>query len=561
MMKKNTKEHMTSEAKTNVKNSVGRLVLVGLSLLFQAGWIVSQIYLLNQYSAIISFISSVLALVLAFAIYGTHQNSAFKMPWIILILAFPVFGLCIYVLFGTQIGVIGTKKRYEEIDGIFLPQLQQDPAVTEKLEQETYPIANQCYYLKTYGGFPVYGNTRVEFYSEAADGFEAQLKDLENAREYIFMEYHAIEEAQSFARLKDVLARKAAEGVEVRLFYDDVGSIGFLDSGFIKRMEEVGVQCRVFNPVMPVINMIMNNRDHRKITVIDGKVGFTGGYNLADEYFNITHPYGRWKDTGIRMEGDAVRSLTVMFLEMWHAMEKKERNQDERNGGIRKAETDLERYLASCSRQQKPDTAKEAAGDITEGSTKGSAKGSTDDITYVQPYADSPLDNEPLGENVYLNLIKTAREYLYVMTPYLIISDEMNRELGLAAKRGVDVRIITPGIPDKKVIYQVTRSYYGELVDQGVRIFEYTPGFVHAKQMVCDGKAATVGTINLDFRSLYHHFENGALLYGGKIIAEITEDFRQTFPQCREVTEQYASGTGRKIRLAQRLLRFFSPLL
>ena len=325
------------------------------------------------------------------------------------------------------------------------------------------------------------------------------------------------------------MARKAAEGVEVRILYDDVGCIGFLDKSFIDRMNAIGVQCRVFNYVVPFLNIFMNNRDHRKIMIIDGKVGFTGGYNLADEYFNITHPYGYWKDTGVKLTGRAVQSFTMMFLEMWNVMGQ--------------ADTDYEKYLKTSQEGTEDGNVQKASG-------------------YVQPYADSPLDGEPVGENVYLNLIKTAKKRLYVATPYLIISDEMTRELGLAAKRGVDVRVFTPGIPDKKIIYGVTRSYYSGLVRQGVRVYEYTPGFLHAKQMLCDGDTATVGTINMDYRSLYHHFENGVWMHGCDAIRDIETDFDKLLQDSEEVTDKYRDGRkNMAVRGWQCIMRLIAPLL
>lgn len=266
----------------------------------------------------------------------------------------------------------------------------------------------------------------------------------------------------------------------------------------------------------------MNNRDHRKITVVDGRVGFTGGYNLADEYFNRTHPYGQWKDSGVRLEGDAVRSLTVIFLEMW--------------GATQKELPETESFLPA------PAYAAQEHG-------------------FVVPYSDSPLDNEQTGENVYLNLISDAQEFIYFTTPYLIISDEMQRALTLAARRGVDVRIVTPGIPDKKLIFSVTRSFYARLAQYGVRIYEYAPGFIHAKQAVADGKAAAVGTINMDYRSLYLHFENGCWFSGCRAVQEVRQDFDALFPVCREVTAQYSSTRSLALRGWQCILRLFSPLM
>ena len=482
------KKQMRSEVKGNVKNSIGRIVFAALAVLLQIGWILILMIKLYQYSSVISLLTSLFALVVALRIYGKHTNAAFKMPWIIVILAFPVFGLCIYGLFGHKEAMHKIIRKFEDVDAQLIPLNVQDETILQQLEQEDPLLANQCHYIWKYGNYPVYDTTAVKFYPEAYLGYEEQLKELEKAKHFIFLEYHAIEEAEAFARLKDVLARKAAEGVEVRILYDDVGCIGFLDKSFIDRMNAIGVQCRVFNYVVPFLNIFMNNRDHRKIMVIDGKVGFTGGYNLADEYFNITHPYGYWKDTGVKLTGRA--------------------------------------------------------------------------SGYVQPYADSPLDGEPVGENVYLNLIKTAKKRLYVATPYLIISDEMTRELGLAAKRGVDVRVFTPGIPDKKIIYGVTRSYYSGLVRQGVRVYEYTPGFLHAKQMLCDGDTATVGTINMDYRSLYHHFENGVWMHGCDAIRDIEADFDKLLQDSEEVTDKYRDGRkNMAVRGWQCIMRLIAPLL
>ena len=537
-------DKMRAEQKEHVKNSVGRLAFTGLSFLIQIGWLVLLFIRLNEYSTTIALLTSIVAFSLALRIYGKHENAAFKMSWIILLLLFPILGLCLYGLFG-HTDMIGRKKQrqFEKLDGALFPLLPQEELVMKRLEEADYGVANQCRYINRFSGFPVYDNTKVDFYAEAAEGFEAQLAEMEKAEKYIFMEYHAIEEATAFAAIREVLLRKAAEGVEIRMLYDDVGSVGFIDTGFIKRMEAIGAQCRVFNPVFPVLNLFMNNRDHRKITVIDGKVGFTGGYNLADEYFNITHSYGYWKDTGVKLTGDAVKSLLVMFLEMWNAM--------------KETDSDFGKYLEAADEGTESERENVCAQPVAEYDRECR----TVSAGYVQPYADSPLDTEPIGENVYLNLIKNAKRKLYIATPYLIISDEMNRELGLAAKRGVDVRVITPGIPDKKMIYKITRSYYAGLVLQGVRVYEYTPGFIHEKQVLCDDECATVGTINFDYRSLYHHFENGVFLYKCEAVRDISRDFDETLEKCAEVTEFYKSGRSAVLRGTQCLLRLFAPLL
>ena len=511
----------TEEKKQTMKNSVGRAFMAAFGVVLQVYWIVTFAIKLNSYYAVLSTATSFVALILVFRIYGETYNSAYKMSWIVLILAFPILGVCLFVLFGNEGSTAMIRHHLANIDTQTDKLLNQKPDVLEHLKKDRR-IYNQSWYLWKKAGFPVYQNTDVRFYKDTYEALEAQKEELKKAEKFIFMEYHAIQDSTAWAGIEAILKEKAASGVDVRVFYDDMGSIGFLSKPFVKRLQSEGIKCKVFNPVMPVLNVFMNNRDHRKITVIDGKVGFTGGYNLADEYFNLTHPYGQWKDSGIRLEGEAVRSLTVIFLRLWSALEKEK---------------------------------EDLSGFFPEVSCDTSAQG------FVQPYSDSPLDGERTGENVYLNLIKGAQDYVYITTPYLIIDDEMKRELTMAAERGVDVRIVTPGIPDKKLIYSVTRSYYAGLATRGVRIYEYEPGFIHAKQFLADGEIAAVGTINLDFRSLYLHFENGCLFYNCPAVADVKTDFDELFEISREVTGKYSAKQNVAVRGVQCILRLFSPLM
>lgn len=501
------------------RNSIIRILFVGISVIAQVGWILLLVLRLNEYSAQISLLTSILALLLVLRIHSHHTNAALKMPWIMLILALPAMGLCLYLLFETLGHPRGVRRRLRNIRQQV--SLKQDQKVLKALEREDKFAAGQCRYLWRNAASPVYRNTRVDYYPEATLAFAALKEALEQAERFIFMEYFIIQDGEAFSGIREILARKAAEGVEVRLMYDDIGSIGYSNLRFAAELRSQGIQCRVFNPAMPVMNLFMNHRDHRKITVIDGKVGFTGGYNLADEYFDITRPFGKWKDTGIRLEGEAVRSLTAIFLELWSV------------SGIR--EEDPEKFL-----------------EITH--TVPEARG------FVQPYGDNPMSEERVAENVYINMISGAEESVWFMTPYLIITDEMTRALGLAAKRGVDVRIITPGIPDKKTVYALSRSYYAGLALQGVRIFEFSPGFCHGKMCVCDGKIASIGTSNLDYRSLYLHFENNVLFCGCDAVKDMAVDMEATFGLCREVTEEYRSRSG-VLRIWQCILRLFAPLM
>lgn len=515
-------KNTTEEKREAIPNSVSRMLLAGIGVLLQVLWIFWLALKLNDYSTAIQVCTSVLTFLITLRIYGLHINSAYKISWIILILLFPIFGLTIYLLFGRSGAVSVMRRRF----GANMTMLRRYHApILQQRRALPYPdriTRNHARYLQDRAGYPAYDNTDVTFYGDTCEALEAQKTALRSAEKFIFMEYHAIEDASAWQELEDILAERAAHGVEVRVFYDDVGSIGFINSKFVKKLAGRGIQCRRFNPVIPILNVFMNNRDHRKITVVDGRVGFTGGYNLAEEYFNRTHPYGQWKDSGIRLEGDAVRGLTLIFLELW--------------GATQKAAPEVERYLPDV-----PYTARENA--------------------VVLPYADNPLDDEATGENVYLNMIRSAKDYVYITTPYLILSDEMQRTLRLAASSGVDVRIITPGIPDKKLIFSVTRSYYARLAAGGVQIYEYTPGFIHAKQFVADDKAAAVGTINLDYRSLYLHFENGCWFCGCQAVQDVRADFEALFPQCENVTPQYSGQRSLALRGVQCVFRLFSPLM
>ena len=511
---------MKPERKLHFGNSVPRAVFVAISLMLQVGWILLMVLVLNESVPWIEAVTRLLSVAVVLYLNSQHTNAAYKIPWIMLIVAAPVMGLSLYLLIGIfgDLGSIG--RRMKKIREKTRPKLVE--AAEEIRLPEEQPAAGLSRYLEQQASCPMYRNTSAAYFAEAFDALEALKRDLEQAEDFIFMEYFAVSGDSAFQEISEILIRKARQGVDVRFMYDDVGSVGYVNMIFAKRLADAGIRCMVFNPALPVLNVFMNHRDHRKITVIDGKVGYTGGFNLSDQYFGRKILYGRWKDTGVRMEGEAVRSLTATFLEMWNA--------------CTRSEEDMERFL----------------------SVRHSVPGETG---YVQPYEDDPLGRERIAESVYLNLIYGAKETLYVVTPYLIITDEMTNALGLAAKRGVDVRIITPGIPDKKLVYAVTRSYYAGLASRGVRIFEYTPGFCHAKQMLCDGKTATIGTSNLDYRSLYLHFENNVLLYGGQAVEGIRQDFEDLFPQCREVTEQYCSGRSRALRIGQHILRLFAPLL
>ena len=519
-----TDSEKTVEKKTSVKNGIVRMILVLLSLVLEVAVIFLLLHFAGSKAGWIYSIIHIISMILVLMIYGSHRTASIRMTWIILILVLPIVGTVLYFLIGLNGYTIQMRKRYVRLDKKLFPLLPENEDVFRRASARSGRLTGVMQYIRKNAKYPVYENTKVTYYDDALKGLEAQKEELAKAEHFIFMEYHAIEDAESWHEIRDILAERAGAGVEVRIFYDDMGSVGFITTDFVKRTKALGIQCRVFNPFTPGLNLFLNNRDHRKITVIDGKVGFTGGYNLANEYFHRTEPYGFWKDTGIRLEGDAVRSLTITFLEMWNAISNKDKD-----------DKDYSKYLPSVSFPK--------------------AHG------FVQPYADSPMDDIPVGEDVYMSLAENAQDYVWYITPYLIITDEMNHVLSLAAKRGVDVRIITPGIPDKKIVYSLTRSYYNGLARNGVRIFEFTPGFCHAKMCVSDDIVAVCGTINLDYRSLYHHFENGCLYADCQAVMDTKRDFEETFALCNEVTEYYVSGRGALMRFKHMLLRLAAPLM
>ena len=515
----------TARVKRNRERNFIRIGYMILAILLEIAWLYWAVTSLNKTFPWLSTTVHLISFVVVLIVYGRHLDPSIKLPYIMLIMAFPIVGVMLYFLseFGASVQVM--RKRQKVIDGTLFPLLQAKVGIPAGKPSKYTAVNNECSYIYHASGYPWYRGNDAHFFSSAEEGLKSQIEELKKAQKYIFMEYHAVEDAESFAPVHQILRERAAAGLDVRLFYDDLGSIEKVNKSFCELLNGEGIKCRIFNNVNPALRVFMNNRDHRKLTIIDGVVGFTGGYNLSDEYFNLTHPFGEWKDTGVIVRGNAVQSMTAQYLEMWNLMQ---------------PEQDTWETLAPffVSSPEEPD-----------------AKG------IIQPYADSPLDEEHVGENVYLNMIHASEHYIYFMTPYLIIPDEFSHALQLAAKRGVDVRIITPGIPDKKIVFQETRSYYAALATAGVRIFEYTPGLVHAKECVVDDVAATCRTINLDYRSFCHHFENGVFFANCAPASESLEDFYQTFPDCHEVTEEFNKHRSYPLRIWQCILRLFAPLM
>ncbi|MEF2561677.1 MAG: cardiolipin synthase [Negativibacillus sp.] len=498
-----------------------RVVLTALLIVLQALLLFGIIWKLNNYFVYFYAASVLLSLLLTLRIINNKSNPAFKIAWLIPILLFPVLGGLVYLVFGSD----RTGKYIRNKMGRIEKEMQDGISkANERSGIENMPpdVVNQSHYISNSAHCPPYKNTTVEYLPMGEVKFERMVQELKKAKRYIFMEYFIIQEGTMWNTILDVLEEKAKEGVDVRVIYDDMGCILTLPTGYEKTLREKGIQCQIFNPFIPILSSHFNTRDHRKICVIDGNVGFTGGINLADEYINGYEKHGHWKDTAILLKGEAVFSLTTMFLSMWDYLIKKEG----------------EDYAAYY-----PDSWDEQAQGI------------------VQPFADNPLDDEAVGETVYLNLINKAKRYVYITTPYLILSNEMVTAMNTAAKSGVDVRIITPHVPDKWYVHAVSRSYYEMLVEAGVKIYEYTPGFVHAKTFVVDDEYAVVGTINLDYRSLYLHFECAAWMYKASCVTDVRDDFLKTQQMSQEITLEQCRNVSIPRRLGRSVLRVLAPLM
>ena len=498
-----------------------RSVFVALSLIMQILFLIMMVVTFSEHMETFYWCCILARIAAALAIVSSRMEPGYKIAWLLLILPFPVFGGIFYLLAGGGHISRRTQKRMEGILDKSALALREDFKADDLLPLGG-DAACQASYLEQRAACPAYTNTETEYFSLGDLAFPRMLEELEKAEHYIFLEYFIIQPGVFWDSILEILERKAAQGVEVRLMYDDMGCMFTLPRDYDQQMRAKGIQCRVFNRFVPVLSLRFNNRDHRKLMIIDGKVGFTGGINLADEYINAKERFGHWKDSAILLEGDAVWSMTIMFLSMW-----------DNCCGL---DEDFDRFRPAAA-PVRPWTG------------------------YVQPYTDTPLDRETVGQAVYLNMIAKAKKYIYITTPYLIIDVATNTALCNAAKSGVDVRIITPHIPDKRYVFEVTRAHYPPLLDAGVRIYEYTPGFMHAKNFVVDDRFATVGTVNLDYRSLFLHFEDGVWLCEAPCIQEIRQDFEKTLAVCEPISIRRFKHLNILLQLYRSVLRVFAPLM
>ena len=515
---------LLQKGKRGILNVIfGRTMLIVLMLAAQIALLVLLFSSLRSWMPYYYSLILVLYGALILHLVNKPTEPTTKITWILLVVLVPAVGVALYLFVELDIGHRMLNRRLSALideTSAFLPQA---PKIDEEMVQAAPELEGLTRYTWAHGKYPAYGNTRVNYLSSGEASLEAMLQDLKAAKDFIFLEFFIIDEGYMWGRVLKILEEKVQQGVEVRVMYDGTCAIFRLPYRYPEMLKKLGIPCKMFSPIRPMISTHYNNRDHRKILVIDGKVAYTGGVNLADEYINRGSRFGHWKDVSMRLEGEAVRSFTLMFLQMWNVDESGE---------------NFARYL-----------------DAPAGGAIADAPG------WVLPYGDSPLDNERVGEMVYMDILNRAQRYVHIMTPYLILDSEMTTALTFAAKRGVEVSIILPHIPDKKYAFALAKTHYRELLEAGVRIYEYTPGFIHAKTFVSDDCKAVVGTINLDYRSFYLHFECAAYLRDMPAVLDVERDFQATRARCQEIHLEDLKDIPLSYRVAGWLLKVFAPVM
>lgn len=497
------------------------LVLLALQILVLLGLFLKFSQLAPHYY----IISAVFYIFMITVIVNSDHDASSKITWLTIMAFLPIFGALLYIYTTVDIGHRVLKKKVTNILKNTKNKITQDKSVIDKAEEICPDVADLNYYLNKSGRFPLYENTDVTYYPIGEKMFQSMLVELDKAKDFIFMEYFIVDDGYMWDNILEVLIKKANEGVDVRVMYDGTCEFALLPRTYPSSLEKLGIHCKVFSPVSPFISTHYNYRDHRKIMVIDGKTAYNGGINMADEYINYTHKYGHFKDVGVMLKGDAVDSFTLMFLQMWSVNER---------------HCDFSKYLNvgySLS----------AGGYFSNG--------------FVMPFGDCPLDEYDVGKSVYMDILNRAKDYVYIMTPYMIMDGELENSLTFSAERGVDVRIILPHISDSFVAQALAKTHYKNLLDAGVKVYEYTPGFVHAKVFVSDDVKAVVGSINMDYRSLYHHFECATYMYGARCIDDIKSDYKDTLAKCQQVTYESIKNDKWYIKLIGKVIKFVAPLI
>lgn len=502
-----------------------RFAIISVLIIIQFGLLLAGAYFLTENFVYISLGINALGVICLLVIINRTQAPSTKVPWVLIVALLPL-GCLIYASFGLHLALSNkTKKKFHTLTNVVSRYYFEKNECISELENIDLELANQSKYIKNTADCPLHHNTMVKYLGSGEETFELMIEKLKEAEHFIFLEYFIIEKGEFWNAILEVLKEKAAKGLDVRVMYDDVGSIGTLPSKYYKELRKYNIKCVPFNKFIPIVSAVHNNRDHRKIMIIDGDKAFNGGMNIADEYINVKKLHGHWKDANVYLEGEAVKSFTTMFLENWNV--------------TIQTDDDYDKFMPYYYGKKEY---------LNDG--------------FVQPFGDGPrpVYDEHIGESVYLNIINNAKKYLYITTPYLVIDYHIIQALRLAALRGVDVRIITPHIPDKKVVFWLTRSNYLTLVEAGVKIYEYTPGFIHAKTFVCDDKVGVVGTINLDYRSLAHHFECATWIAYSKALEDMKSDFLKTMIVSEEITLKKCRKLTYPAKFLSSIIGLFAPL-
>lgn len=550
-MNKNFLERVIRRLRLMLRIAFSRTAIIVVALLLQLFVFFASFYWLKDYSTAVYAAFVLLGAVTVVHILNEENNASFKIAWIIPVLVIPVFGTVLYIYINLQPGTKRIHKKLTKIEDEIRPYLAQNEETVQELQEQSAGEKGIADYLYHADNYPVYADCKMKYYPIGEAKFADMIEQLKHAEHFIFMEYFIVAKSYMWNTILEILKEKAAQGVEVRMMYDGMCSLALLPYGYYKDLEKMGIQSIPFSQIRPVLSTYQNNRDHRKILIIDGKTVFTGGINLADEYINRIDRFGHWKDTAVMIQGEAVKSFTLLFLKMWHVAKGKDSIPEE----------EIQKYTVSVWEN-------EQTGDMCTDmeSMRNTDMQNTQDKKlhaggYVIPYGDDPYGDERIGKQVYIDILNRARKYVHIMTPYLILDDEMITALRYCAKRGVETVIIMPHIPDKIYAYLLARTYYKQLLKYGVKIYEYTPGFVHAKVFVSDNIRGCVGTINLDFRSLYLHFECGAYMYNNDVLHDVEQDFKATLKQCQEITKESCDKYPKGKMLVGKMLRLIAPLM
>ncbi len=510
---------MKAERKRGIRLPT-RIIVSALLILIQLAFMFGVLYDFSVSSAWAYSVSMILGIITVIVIINRRGDPDHKIAWIVFILLFPIFGISVFLLWGGGRVMPHLKKKMQFCEAKTMRYLKEEDGVRDRLKYYDMFHSRQADYLSGESGYPLYDGTKTEYISPGEKLLPRLLEELKKAEKYIFIEFFILAEGEMWDEIHSILKEKAEKGLEIKIIFDDFGSIKRQRKGFINKLKAEGIEVSVFNPINPIMNIFMNNRNHRKIVVIDGKVAVTGGINIGDEYINREERFGYWMDSAVIIEGKAVKSFLAMFSSMWEFI----------TGKQIKMRTHI-------------------------------AEHSVTDDGFIIPYSDGPLNDRNPAERLYIQILNTAQKYVYIATPYLIIDNTMKNALCMAARSGIDIRIVTPHIPDKKYVHPITQYNYLELLEAGITIYEYTPGFIHSKLFVSDDKIATVGTVNMDYRSFVFHFECGAWICNNDSVLDVRNQFNDIFAQSKRITEEDWKKRGIKERVKQSILHIFAPFM